>query len=530
MAKPVALRADRRRSSAELSLAGAELTLGDLVHNEQLGLETVVAPQGWASRAVTGAHSIEIEHPARWLDRDWVMLKILRHVSEDPAAQRELIDELADGGIAALLLGLNVVRRKIPPALIEQATARNLPVFTIPARTAFRDLVGLVYRATLSNEIRAANRLAAMQRFLMDSLGEESPRATVVQRLSELLDATVGILTPQGDAMLSSKNLPGPEIIAEVGKRPGATVHFELENLHGLAFPIASSAGETRWMVIASPVGKPLHPLAKAAGQTTVPLLAAMARLERAQQSEDAAVRRATLEAFLDLEDKRDASVVAARAAASGLSIADGATVIVVEETALNADLDSLVNAIGASLGSAQISSMATIRDGRVVVLVAPRGREETAAERIATIRPTLWLGVGRRVSEPLLVRQSYADALLAVRVRTRGPRKWENIIHYDNLDIGTVLVHEVPQERLAPKIDQWLAPLLENPLVYDALVAWLRYDLDVQRTAHVLHLHPNSVRYRLSRAEELLNVRLRSSETIVALHVALFSAGMDQG
>jgi purine catabolism regulator len=484
----------------------------------------VVAPEGWGGRVVTGAHSIEIAHPARWLDRDWVMLTTGVHLSEDPADQRQLIDELDDAGVAALGFGLDVVHHQIPVALLERATARGFPVFAIPHRTAFRDLVGLVYQATLSDEIRAANRLAAMQRFLMDSLGEESPRSTVVQRLSGLIDSTVGILSPLGEVVLSSRELPGSEIIAEISKRPGAIVHFELESLHGLAFPIAPDSGDVRWLVVAAPAGKPLHPLAKAAGQTTVPLLAAMARLERVQLSEDAAVRRATLEALLDLEDKRDAAVVAARASASGLNIAQGAAVIV-EDAAPDADLESLVPAVNASLGTAQIPSMATVRDGRVVVIAADRARGETAAERLTSLRPTLWFGVGRRVTEPLAVRESYADALLAVRARTRGPRQWGNVIRYDDLDVGTVLVHEVPLERLAPKIEQWLAPLLENPLAHEALVAYLRYDLDVGRTARALHLHPNSVRYRLARAEELLGVHLRSSETIVALHVALLAA-----
>ena len=67
-----------------------------------------------------------------------------------------------------------------------------------------------------------------------------------------------------------------------------------------------------------------------------------------------------------------------------------------------------------------------------------------------------------------------------------------------------------------------WLAPLTENPLVLEAVQAYLRYDLDVGRAARCLHLHPNSVRYRLTRAEDLIGARLRSPETIVALHVAL--------
>jgi purine catabolism regulator len=510
---------------AESRLGDSELTLGDLLDHEELGLALVVAPDGWAGRAVTGAHSIEVEHPARWLDRDWVMLTTGVHLGDDPAGQRELIDELDDTGVTALGFGLDVAYHEVPVALIEQAQVRGFPLFTVPHLVPFRDLIGSVYRATLSNEIKAANRLTAMQRFLMDSLGEESPRSTVVQRLAGLINSTVGIVTAHGELTLSSRELPAAEIVAEIGERSGATVHFELEQVHGLAFPIAMNAGDLGWLVIATGTGKPLHPLAKAAGQATVPLLAAMARLERVQKSEDAAVRRATLEAFLDLEDRSDAPVIAARASASGLDLAQSATVLVVEDSGADADLDALTLSVSARLNAAQIPSMATVRDGRVVLMVADRDRPDGAAERISALSSKLWVGVGRRVTEPLTVRQSYADAVLAVRARARGPRQWGSIIRYDDLDVGTVLVHEVPLERLAPKIEQWLAPLRENPLAHEALVAYLRYDLDVGRTARALHLHPNSVRYRLARAEELLGVHLRSSETIVALHVALMTA-----
>src|ERR1700740_3504984 len=115
---------------ADSRLGDAELTRGDLLDNDQLGLEIVVAPEGWASRVVTGAHSIEIEHPAPWLDRDWVMLTTGLHPFENTADQRHLIDALADPGVAALGLGLDVVHHQIPAALIEQATARSFPVFT----------------------------------------------------------------------------------------------------------------------------------------------------------------------------------------------------------------------------------------------------------------------------------------------------------------------------------------------------------------------------------------------------------------
>jgi hypothetical protein len=46
--------------------------------------------------------------------------------------------------------------------------------------------------------------------------------------------------------------------------------------------------------------------------------------------------------------------------------------------------------------------------------------------------------------------------------------------------------------------------------------------NLDVVRAARALRLHPNSVRYRLARAEELLGAPLRMPMTIAALEMAM--------
>jgi DNA-binding PucR family transcriptional regulator len=92
----------------------------------------------------------------------------------------------------------------------------------------------------------------------------------------------------------------------------------------------------------------------------------------------------------------------------------------------------------------------------------------------------------------------------------------------YDDLDLGTLLLQELQLERLAPKIDAWLEPLRATPRVFETLVAYFDNNLDIGRTAEALHLHPNSVRYRLARAEELIGAPVRSPSTMIALHVAM--------
>jgi PucR family transcriptional regulator, purine catabolism regulatory protein len=132
-----------------------------------------------------------------------------------------------------------------------------------------------------------------------------------------------------------------------------------------------------------------------------------------------------------------------------------------------------------------------------------------------------LRVGVGRVVTEPLDVRRSCSEAALAMGAAPGGP-----IGRYDDLDLGTLVLQELQLERLAPKIDAWLEPLRETPRVFETLVAYFDNNLDVGRTAEALHLHPNSVRYRLARAEELIGTPVRSPSTMIALHVAMAAQG----
>lgn len=49
-----------------------------------------------------------------------------------------------------------------------------------------------------------------------------------------------------------------------------------------------------------------------------------------------------------------------------------------------------------------------------------------------------------------------------------------------------------------------------------------MQNDLSINDTANELNIHPNSVRYRISRAEELIGGSLRSLPTIVDVFLAV--------
>src|SRR5579884_1977914 len=204
-----------------------EYVLADLIAESELGLELVAGGASWRTRPLAGAQTSEIAQPTRFLDRDWVLLITGIGLSEDPQQQRDLIVELEAAGIAALGFAVGMVHPDVPAPLLDEARRRGFPLFTVPREVCFRDVVSTVYRNVLSHEIRAAHRLSAMQRYLMDALAEPDPAAAVVDRLETLVSARVGILRRNGRFALSSGALPGEAIVGEIAQRRGGVMRFE---------------------------------------------------------------------------------------------------------------------------------------------------------------------------------------------------------------------------------------------------------------------------------------------------------------
>jgi purine catabolism regulator len=81
------------------------LRLADLLAEELFGLELLSGGEEAEAREVRGAHAVEVEAPARWLGRDWVMLTTGVRLRGNVEAQRELVPQLEAGGASAIGFG-----------------------------------------------------------------------------------------------------------------------------------------------------------------------------------------------------------------------------------------------------------------------------------------------------------------------------------------------------------------------------------------------------------------------------------------
>lgn len=178
--------------------------------------------------------------------------------------------------------------------------------------------------------------------------------------------------------------------------------------------------------------------------------------------------------------------------------------------------------------------SIVVHRRGEAVVLLAPGDadlqkvcsllrnvvRGETCAEE------GLAAGIGRLCLGLEDYTTSYTEASLGLGVASRRSRAGE-VLSPDNLGLYGLLARGSARGALESIVENSLGPLLEADAdggseYVKTLDTYLACDRHLERTAGSLHVHANTVRYRLSKVQEKLGVDLRDVDTRFLLELAL--------
>jgi PucR-like helix-turn-helix protein/diguanylate cyclase with GGDEF domain/purine catabolism regulatory family protein len=443
-------------------------------------------------------------------------------------SQRGLIAELEGAGVAALGFGVEVVYKRVPPAALEEAQARSFPVFSIPLPTPFREVISMVNRALASSDLRALQRLSSMQLYLMDALGENDPQRAVLGCLASFVDATALLLAPDGRLESATGAAPADEIWRAIAERPAGLAEFEVDGWWALAIPVAAGQGPTRWLALTSRRAGWVNRLTRPAARATAPVLAALTRLEGAAQEQERVIRGSLLEQLLKPMAPRDASTLAARAASLGIDFTRPARIVLVRRHAdadggSRVDLGGVCHRLEQRLGHVGLRHLVARRPGAVVGLV--QGERDPLRSAIAELieeEPGVAAGIGRPLRTIEAIRDSLRDAEIAVK---RLAHAEVRVLDFEDFDLGTLVISEAPAERIQPKVEQFIGVLRENPALHEAVVSYFEHGMDAMRTAEAMHLHHNSLRYRLGRVEQFLGRSLKDPATIASLYIALIAA-----
>jgi purine catabolism regulator len=225
------------------------------------------------------------------------------------------------------------------------------------------------------------------------------------------------------------------------------------------------------------------------------------------------------------------------RARRLGFELGDRFSVLVIRgRNAGAAALDTLTVAARRCLARSAPGSLVAAHDGAVCTVVpdvpgaaAERSRavaEELRADCAAALRDEVIVGVGRSRTGPQGVRQSHREAEHALRIsaRLKAPRA---VATFSDLGLHRLLVAMTQHTELEDFYSQTAGALVAyddrtGSGLMETLDAFFHCHGSPTDTAQRLHLHRNTVLYRLRRIEEIGALRLDDPATRLNLHLCL--------
>jgi purine catabolism regulator len=493
------------------------LTLADVVSEEEFGLVLRSGSPAALARPVAGAETVEADRPEELTARDYIMLTTGVRLRGNPELQRQLVAESEARGVAALGFGVGLVFRSVPRALLEEARARDFPVFEVPFEVPFRDIIGFINRSYLSDDFYSLKRTVALQNTLLGAMGESRPEVALVGRLATIVGGAV-LFRPGGAVVADAGAVPVAAIWDEIARRGGGRAVFVAGGSEVSASPILVE-GEVRfWLALA---GRPAEAISALVGPVVevAERLLRLVDLARDVNVMEERIRRGELLNDL-LDEQRAREVSPERLELFGFSAKGPWRVALL---AVGAGRDEAVRLLANAAASTGTPHLLGVHHGHVALVVeGDGGLLEAWTANLAAAGLPVRAALGRAVEAPSRLVESRGDALLALAFLDRTGGAPGRVLRFEDFELIDALLSAVDPAGLRARVDLVLEPLRDHPQLLESLAAYLDADQNVNAAAVALHVHPNSLRYRLGRVEELLGRSVRSPTTLADLHIAL--------
>ncbi|PYC87356.1 transcriptional regulator, PucR family protein [Streptomyces tateyamensis] len=485
------------------------MIVGELLELDGLDIEVAWATRELLEREVTGVTSTDLQDPARYLQAgELVLTGLVWWHGEDASAALRFANALRSAEVSALLAGEGT-HGTVPEELVAACRAHSIALLSVPAGTSFRAVTDRVYLRLWGELRERSENLAAVpatvRRELLGMLHSHAPAAAILAHAVAHLGLPHCRLETAGGRVLASSapDCPVPEG-PPIAVGPAGTSPFDGWRLR----PVAQAAPAATTV---------LHGLAELLGP-----LATRARATATAQRQSA-VR--VLESLArgggpGLAEALAACGLPGRPVTPVLARIEGAP-----ESWAAAALAEGLHVLGVPFAAAPDGQ------GGAVALVAGEPAAVEGALRAAwpglaavlTDRQELRGGVGPTAGpDGATLRGALVEAGYALA--SAGPGEVGSSGELTSLQ---ALLRGIPTEVKAAYRSSLLAPLAEhdrtNPVsLLGTLDSFLRHDASWSRTAEALHIHVNTVHYRIKRIEELTGRSLVRLEDRLDLRAAL--------
>ena len=517
----------------------ASLTVRDTlaVPAVRAGLPQVLAGHDNLDRPVRWVHAGEVSNMASLLTGGELLLTTGMGIGSRASEQRAFIGRLAATGVAALVVELGTTFQRMPEAMIEAASERELPLIALYREIPFVAVTEAVHSEIVSSHYALMRQGEQIRQRLRDLILDGSGIPEVLEALAATLRAPVFLESADGrllsNASPAGYDLEPLDLWEGAGRAPDAAASYAASVRRG------GGVGDGR--LIAMDLRSPVQALAKIAIDHAADIIALALLRER---HEEELVDRKRGQFLSQLADGRIAPATARRAAmAAGLTnlrelvlpiAADVHTAVTLtagdwagalHEIHQRALGDGVQLIVGRRETASRVLGLAVLPErGRRAITAATVANalrtvlgQRLAVERVVVVvgRPTPTEGAGDELrltdkgaaSAVVLEDRPWHDGgSLDLRCLLWGLRSDADLVAFVERSLGGLLEHD--RQRKQP-----LLPTLEALLASGGRKA---------EAARALHLNRQALYQRLARIEQRLGVDLGDPECLLGLHVAV--------
>jgi purine catabolism regulator len=511
------------------------VTVRSLVELEEANLNCVAGARA-LDTPVRWVHVSEIVDPTPWLKGGEFLITTGLRLAADETI-REYVARLSDHGIAGIGFGTGSefvgMHEQIPPAFIETAEERGLPVLEVPIDTPYVLISEFVSAQLAAEQYRTIQRAFEAQRQLTQAALTSSGRSEVLRLLSSLVSGWAAVTTATGHVVEAAPSRAARRIsqfmpdlmrvhatasVVSVGEETGATT-----TIHPLG-----ARGHVRRMLLVGK-DKPFDAFDRVVVGGAVTLLSIETEQTMSLSSRRAAVADVLGTFILQV----DALPGQRERAAAGLGLDAQKPLRLARLYRPGKRGQAVAQRVHDVFSEAEITNV-TVANSETSGLYTIIVQEHGLSERELRSLPARFgdvgdaIGVSTAVSLgdlPLGVKQAQL-ALSHALTTQRSPT-----ISFTELTMYDFIVGVVPPDQLSSVCDVILAPLDEldrtlGPRYTQSLTAFLRHNGHWERAADELAVHRQTLVKRVGAIENRLGLDLKSPDARMGLWFALIARG----
>jgi purine catabolism regulator len=432
-----------------------------------------------------------MQDPWRWLGPDELLMTVGLCIPESEDAQRELIAQLDDAGLAGIVTGLIATAPRVSAAMIAEADARDFPLLETSAETPFAAIGRTVAAATATEQAVQVLKLSKM--YHQATFAEADPR-DLLTRLETLLDVGLRVVDAQTGLPIatgSSSAAPSSATPSSAAPRAGTTRTYPLPTGQGAVLEIHEPKGSELDSFLQVHLLKIVD----------VGVGRILAQLQQRIDERDSALQQLLNGS---LPEDLNQLVKPAR-------LSDGYRLIAVAKHHWQS--------ISRSLALDDCATLATqARD--VIVVLVPNASFMQVRELIMN------LGVRAAASASFTdYRDAASAATQAGKTLLAGLGSASNWLEYEGVSVSMLSrSRDEAAEIIADVLGDLAGDEPKMVTLRETLFAFLEHDRNWADTAAALSIHRQTLSYRLGRVRDITGRNLNSSADLAACWIAFQS------